>query len=97
MITLSYTYKFIHDVPAMFPATQALKVLAMDPYDALHAFYLLRTLYSKRQSAPKGKSGSKNFDIKSSSIRLKDSANNFRASEPRGVSKLADTAPSGTQ
>jgi hypothetical protein len=46
----------------------------MDPYDALNAFYFLKTLYSKRQTALKGKGGSKEFDTKSSSsIRLKDS------------------------
>lgn len=55
LITLWYGYRLITTVPAMFPATQDRPDFDLDPYDALHAFFLLKTYHSKRHTAQQAK------------------------------------------
>lgn len=53
----------------------------MDPYDALHAFYLLTTFYTKRRAAMKT---GKDFDNKCT-MHNKPSAQDFPACGPGGL------------
>ncbi|OOQ89168.1 hypothetical protein PEBR_10898 [Penicillium brasilianum] len=58
----------------------------MNPYDALHAFYLITTIHSKRRTALRE---NKPFDTKCT-IRHKPCTKNFPACGPSGVGNLAD-------
>lgn len=91
IITLWDGYRLITTVPAMFPATQTRPEFDLDPYDAMHAFFPLKTFHSKRHTALHAKKsvGQKSFDDKCS-IREKDSAKGFPACGPSGVGNLAD-------
>lgn len=60
----------------------------MDPYDALHAFYLITTIHSKRRTALQS---GKPFDTKCS-VRFKPCTKDFPACGPSGVGNLADVS-----
>jgi hypothetical protein len=86
MITLWYGYRLIQTLPAIFQATQTLPENTMDPYDALHAFYLITTIHNKRRTALRN---NKPFDTKCT-IRHKPCTKGFPACGPSGVGNLAD-------
>jgi hypothetical protein len=67
----------------MYQATQASPRNMMDPYDALHALYLITTIYSKHRTALQS---NKAFDDKYA-IHNKPSTKDFPACGPSKVGK----------
>jgi hypothetical protein len=83
IITMWHAIKLIEAAPSLFPRSSSPNASSTDPYDMVHAFYLLKTCYSKRNVAiTKGQDYDSPINKK---IRIQNSVPHFPAYGPSGV------------